>query len=397
MSQDGFVINSEKQFKTKSGEVREGLINVNRLLVHGDDFVITTIQDITERKHAETALQLSEEKFRTLADSIQDIFFAFDQDLRYTYWNKASEALTGIPSEKAIGRSLLEVFSDSPDTRIAEKIYREVLTTGISQTSLTEFTLQGVTSFFEVSIYPFAGGISVFTKDVTTQIRMQRELEQSHAQLQNLSRQLIETQENKRRTIGRELHDEIGQSLTGLRILLQMAQRPPLEEHQDKIEKARQVAGELIDRVSSISLDLRPPMLDDLGLLPALLWFMDRYTSRTGIHVDFLHTNLQDQRFASVIETAVYRLVQEALTNVARHANVSKAKVRVDAGSSSIAISIEDEGQGFDVQAAFDRNNRGGVSGICERVRLLDGELDIHSVPGQGTNISIHLPLKQKG
>jgi signal transduction histidine kinase len=157
------------------------------------------------------------------------------------------------------------------------------------------------------------------------------------------------------------------------------------------------VAGELIDRVSSISLDLRPPMLDDLGLLPALLWFMDRYTSRTGIHVDFLHTNLQDQRFASVVETAVYRLAQEALTNVARHANVSKAKVRVDAGSSSIAISIEDEGQGFDVQAAFDRNDRGGVSGIRERVRLLDGELDIHSVPGQGTNISIHLPLKQKG
>jgi PAS domain S-box-containing protein len=354
---------------------------------------MTTNLDITERKRAESTMRLSEEKFRTLADSIQDIFFAFDQNLRYTYWNKASEALTGIPSEQAIGKSLFEIFSKSPETLRAEKVYREVLNSGVSQTFLTEFTLHGTIAIYEVRAYPLAGGISVFTRDITAQKRMQRELEQSHAQLQALSRQLLEAQEQERRAIGRELHDEIGQTLTGLTILLEMAQRLPAAENYQKLAQAQQAAGELIDRVSALSLDLRPPMLDDLGILPTLVWFMDRYTSQTDVRVDFHHAGLQNRRFEPALETAVYRLVQEALTNVARHAKTNDVFVSINARETEIEIFIDDGGAGFEMLAKPDT---GGLSGMRERIRLLEGTLEIASTSGQGTHIFIRLPINQE-
>ena len=219
------------------------------------------------------------------------------------------------------------------------------------------------------------------------------ELKKSHAQLKALSRQLLEAQEQERRAIGIELHDEIGQTLTALRILIQVAQRPPLEAHIKQLEQSQRILGELIDRVSALSLDLRPPMLDDMGVLPALFWFIERYESRTGIAVDFQHGGLEGRRFVSTVETTVYRLVQEGLTNVARHAGVQKAGVRVESSQDGIDISITDMGAGFDVPFVMDKKDAGGLSGMRERARLLDGEIEIASAPGRGTRIGIRIPL----
>lgn len=218
------------------------------------------------------------------------------------------------------------------------------------------------------------------------------ELRKSHAQTQALSRQMIETQENERRAIGRELHDEIGQTLTGLTLLLEMAQRLPPEANRAKLKQAQAVAGELIDRVSALSLDLRPPMLDDLGLLPTLRWFVERYASQTSIRVDFHHRGLKNRRFAPAIETAVYRLVQESLTNVGRHAQVDMVSVRVVAGKGTLDIYVEDAGAGFDVHSVLERSDSSGLSGMRERVNLLEGTLAIDAAPGHGTRVTIRLP-----
>jgi signal transduction histidine kinase len=210
---------------------------------------------------------------------------------------------------------------------------------------------------------------------------------------QVLSQRLVTIQEEERRNLARELHDEIGQILTGLKLMLEMSLRLPPEKAQTNVQEAQKLVGELMSKVRQISLDLRPGMLDDLGLLPALLWYFERYTTQTQVQVNFTHSGLEGQRFAPEIETAAYRIVQEALTNTARYAGVNAVQVKVWADADILCAEIEDHGAGFNPQAALEANVSSGIAGMGERARLLGGGLTIESEPGTGTLITAHLPL----
>ncbi|MBN1811170.1 MAG: PAS domain S-box protein [Anaerolineae bacterium] len=212
--------------------------------------------------------------------------------------------------------------------------------------------------------------------------------------LQILSQRLVEVQESERRTIARELHDEIGQALTGLKLVLDMTARSPGEDIGESLREALALVDGLMAQVRDLSLDLRPTMLDDLGLLPALLWHCGRYTDQTGVHVDFRHTNLEGRRFGPKVETAAYRIVQEALTNVARHADVDQVTVRLWAEQDTLNVQIEDQGAGFDPERAMVAEESSGLVGMRERAVLLGGELTIESTPGAGTRLMAELPLE---
>lgn len=147
----------------------------------------------------------------------------------------------------------------------------------------------------------------------------------------------------------------------------------------------------LVERVRNLSLALRPSILDDIGLLETLLWHFQRYTAQTGVRVDFKHSGL-DRALSPHISVAIFRVVQEALTNVARHARVYRVRVSIKATQTSISISIEDKGVGFDLGAAVSGTSS-GISGMRERVRLLGGEFAMKSAPGAGTQLRITLPL----
>jgi signal transduction histidine kinase len=150
-----------------------------------------------------------------------------------------------------------------------------------------------------------------------------------------------------------------------------------------------------MDWVRNLSLDLRPPMLDDLGLLPTLLWHVKRYMTQSDVVVDFKHHGLEGRRFRTDIETAAFRIVQEALTNVARHARVQHAAVRLWATHDTLGVQIEDQGVGFDPQTAAVGCN--GLVGVRERVWLLRGALTIEAAPGAGTRITAEWPLADHG
>jgi len=160
-----------------------------------------------------------------------------------------------------------------------------------------------------------------------------------------------------------------------------------------RLVEAQRLAADLMARVSDLSLDLRPAMLDDLGLLPALLWHFERYTSQTRVAVDFKHSGLEGRRFGGDIETAVYRIVQEALTNVARHARVGQVTVRLWAGERILYVHIEDQGAGFNSQAVLSASGTSGLSGIRERASLVRGHATIEAVPGVGTRVIAEIPL----
>jgi signal transduction histidine kinase len=216
----------------------------------------------------------------------------------------------------------------------------------------------------------------------------------SRRRLRALSRRLVEAQEAERRRIARELHDEVGQVLTGLKLSLEMADRTAVEGRASRMAAAKTLLNGLIARLRALSLDLRPTMLDDLGLLPALLWQFEQYTAQTGIHVDFEHAGLE-RRFRPEVETAAYRIAQEALTNVARHAGVTEVRVRLWADAAKLSLRVEDRGAGFDVQAASSGYRSSGLSGMHERTALLHGRLTMISSPGAGTTVAVELPLRR--
>lgn len=207
---------------------------------------------------------------------------------------------------------------------------------------------------------------------------------------QRLGERLIDAQESERRALARELHDHVGQELTALKMVLSLALRDP-DAREQVLKDASEMVDDLVWRVRRLSLDLRPTVLDDLGLRPALDVYFERYTARTGILVRFEHGGLEP-RLPQRIETAAYRLVQEALTNVARYARVSHVTVRMVAGARLI-VQVEDQGAGFDVETALGSGTSSGLSGMRERAELVGGHLTIESQPGTGTVVTGWLPL----
>ncbi|HUJ68978.1 MAG TPA: GAF domain-containing sensor histidine kinase, partial [Syntrophorhabdales bacterium] len=224
--------------------------------------------------------------------------------------------------------------------------------------------------------------------------RLFEEVRQSHAEMRNLSLRLVKVQEEELRHVGRELHDEIGQLLTGLGLTLEMALQSRGIPITSELLKAKSLADTITALVRELSRKLRPSMLDDLGLFPTLPWLFERFSSHTNVQVVFEHMITNSKRFSHEVETAVYRIVQEALTNVARHARTTKATVRLWARESVLGVQIEDAGVGFDVQAVLTAGNGNGLHGIRERAMLLGGRFTVDARPEGGTRVTAEFPLR---
>jgi signal transduction histidine kinase len=222
--------------------------------------------------------------------------------------------------------------------------------------------------------------------------RAEREGRQAEERLRALSRRLLEVQEAERRHLARELHDEVGQQLTCLRLALQQIEARGPGPAGEAWREALGLLDTLLERVRALSGDLRPALLDQLGLLPALQSLLERFAKQSGLRVDFTHSGLE-RRFPGAIETVAYRIVQEGLTNIARHAGVAEASVHVRAGPDALVVRVQDRGAGFDAPSALASGSTSGLAGMQERVRLAGGGLTIDATPGRGTRLTAQLPL----
>ena len=199
-------------------------------------------------------------------------------------------------------------------------------------------------------------------------------------------------QEMERQHIARELHDEIGQVLTSSIMMLTLSRQLPPDQAQARVAEARSLLEELIGKVRSLALDLRPSVLDHFGLVAALASFFERFTAQTGVRTVFRDFITEERRFSSEVETAAYRIIQEALTNIARHAHTQEATVTLLAEDEFLRIEVEDRGAGFDCRDA--RASRSfGMTGMRERAHILGGRFIIHSSSGAGTRVVAELPL----
>lgn len=209
-----------------------------------------------------------------------------------------------------------------------------------------------------------------------------------------LAKSLVEIQEDERRHIAQELHDHLGQILTGLQFMLENAKNQTSGSQRSNLEEIQQSVSYIIGQVRELSLNLRPSMLDDIGLIQTLQWHFDRYSNQTGIHVNFKCDDFPE-RFPNEIEITAYRIVQEALTNVARYAQVKEVMVGLALQHKTLWVEVLDNGKGFDSSKGLDKPTS-GLGGMQERANLVGGYLTIRSFINQGTQILAALPLSGK-
>jgi signal transduction histidine kinase len=218
------------------------------------------------------------------------------------------------------------------------------------------------------------------------------ELKIAHQQQQYLSSRLLETQEAEKRNLGLELHDQMGQILNSVKMSLDLI--PALDDINGEMhrKRAQSLATGLIQQVRNVSLNLRPPMLDDMGLEPALAWLYRQVEENSGIEVQHQHENIQ-RRFPPAVETAVFRICQEALNNAIRHSGASQISIQVAADDDNISLRVKDNGKGYNPVESEKNATTTGIIGMQERARLLGGHFQIKSDPGHWTEVIASIPI----
>lgn len=227
--------------------------------------------------------------------------------------------------------------------------------------------------------------------------RLRREIERhkkAQQELRAVYSNLNACQENERLAITRELHDEIGQNLTALSIILTRAARSPSGNAGPALEQAKSLVAELSSQVHDLLANVRRPVMERMALLPGVLSHIDRYESLTGVKVDFGHRGLSAD-FAPEVASTAYHILQEALTNVARHAGVKRVRVRLSATKTKLTMLVQDNGVGFD-PVAMAKATSTGLSGMRERATAVGGKLKINSSPEAGTQVVLELPLSAR-
>ena len=383
---------------------------VNTPIRHADGSVSkqAMILDVTERKKADIALKESEERYRRLVASVTDYIYTVNvEDSRpvATEHGEGCVAVTGYtPEEYQADPDLwFSMVYDADLDSITEQV-RKIMDgekTGplehriVHRNGSIRWVRNIMAPLFDKhgQLISFDGLVS----DITEKKMLEEQLEKARTQeaknLKVFSSLLIEAQEEERRAIARELHDEIGQSLTGLKLSFENATYSLPSDQVDNMKAIEISLGEMLDVVRNMSLNLRPAMLDDFGLISTLNWHFERYKSQTGISVNFRQTGT-DRRFDQQKEITLYRITQEALTNVARHAGVESVLVELIIEQDMVTLRIRDEGRGFDT---WDIAHSGsGLSIMRERSILLNGTFALSSSPGKGTEIMVTIPLNDR-
>jgi PAS domain S-box-containing protein len=360
--------------------------------------IIGVALDITERMESEEALRQTNQTLESLIGASPLAIVALDRVDRVTTWNPGAQRIFGWTEREVLGNRLPFVPDEKREQYEAS---RRADLQGEAKAGAEVRALRKDGTQIDVSLWtaPVKDANDVVIRtigilaDNTDRKRAETLLHENAERLLALSRRLLEVQELERRHVARELHDEIGQYLTGLGFMLDLSDETISEKGRAKLQAAQEVVRELTAKARDLSLRLRPTMLDDLGLVPAILWHIDRFTEQTNVQVTFHHDGLDRRLSPREVETVAFRIVQEALTNVARHSGEKSAVVRLHLDGLRLRIQVQDRGLGFDYESTRGRASS-GLSGMRERAVLLSGWLWIDSKPGNGTCVTAELPVQ---
>ncbi|HET9913801.1 MAG TPA: PAS domain-containing protein [Anaerolineales bacterium] len=355
-------------------------------------------KDITARKQAMQELVRATELQNRFFDSI-DVHIAYmDRNFNFIRVNNAYAKADGRPREFFVGKSHFELYPNTEN----QEIFQRVVATGIPFSvyekpfEYPEHPERGVT-YWDWSVQPVMGldgaveGIVLSLLDVTERVRAQAQQKATEERLRTLSRRLVEIQENERLYISRELHDEVGQLLTLLRLDLVTLESQAYQPQAvlKKVADMEKTLNAISESLRNVALALRPASLDHLGLVPALRQHLESIGERYKLETGFESGEFQE-RLPANIETELYRIAQEALTNIVRHAQASRVDMTLTVRDKKLIVMIADDGTGFDPEKVPDTGHLGLFS-MRERAEMIGGQFLIESKPGKGTTVMVKI------
>jgi PAS domain S-box-containing protein len=407
-----FCLQSVRNKRSHEFEYRMVAADGKAIWVH--DFVTVVVEkdkaiklrgimvDVTERKKSEQTLRTSEEITRLIMNSSLDAIVCMNPEGKITIWSSQAEKIFGWKEKEVIGKYLSETVIPVQYRERHKQGLAKYLQTGegpalnrILEISALDNT--GREFPIELSIIPVKQNNSLFfcgfLRDITQRKKAEEELARSYAAIRELTDHIQKIREEERSNIAREIHDELGQQLTVLKMDISWLNKKigaDDEPSKQKIQNLTEVLDGTVKTVRRISSELRPSLLDDLGLIAAIEWHLREFEQHSGTKTEFdvpdHNLDLPDE-----IKTGLFRVLQETLTNVARHADASKVKVSLQRKNGNIVLCIEDNGQGFDEQSTINKRTL-GILGMQERTSMMGGSYEIKSVPGRGTTVIVSVP-----
>jgi PAS domain S-box-containing protein len=395
----------EYRIRKKSGEVI-WIQDRGQIICTPDgqlEYISGVFFDITERKQVEEALRESQDRFASFMRYLPGTAIMRDFEGRYLYANETWEQVRQCQRQAWMGKTIHEIWP----AEVADKLHeadQHVMRQGepvqivqeISQRDGVHNWLVNEFSIFNQDERPvLIGAVGI---DITRRRRAEEALWESERRLRFLTTQLLDAQERERKRISMELHDELGQSLAVLKLQIRAIDRALAADQQDVKQECQELLEYLdgvIDNVRRLSRDLSPAVLEDLGLQAALLYLIDGVAKHFAVHHDFAVEDL-DHLFPADAQIIIYRICQECLTNISKHAGASKVSIAVRRENGLVYITLEDNGAGFDLNQALSRRKSGrglGLAALNERARMLGGSLEIRSQPGAGTRVTCVIPI----
>lgn len=395
--------------KVRSRSGRRSVVQVTYIPIVVDDEVVGVFgvaRDKTERYRLEESRRL----LQACVAQVQDVIIITETDPldepgpRIIYVNAAIERMTGYQPQEVLGNTPRMFQGPETDKAGLERIRKALDAREPIKEVVVNYCKDGWPFWNEMEIVPIpatsTGERAYFAsvqRDITQSKQREAELRGSREELRRLSRAQEGMLEQERRRIARDLHDELGQTLTALKLNLGVALNDMQELSPQHVRRLEGLIGHVdgaVEKVREISSNLRPAMLDDLGFEAAAEWFLSEYAGRAGPDITWRSEPSGESRVRGEAATALFRILQECMTNISRHSNASSVTVEYSEGGSWAALEVRDDGVGFD--PVLVRKSGFGLVGIRERVAMLHGELTVESAIGRGVRIRVELPLESE-
>ena len=372
----------------------------------GERYFTVILRDVTERVRAGELLARSEARLRGILDSAMDAVITIDESQRIVLFNAAAEEVFGWPRAEALGAPLDELIPGAQRASHAAHVRRfgrghePSRRMGRGARVVTGLRRNGEEFPIEASISQVTEGgqqfYTVILRDVTERVRAEEALQRSRREIHDLARAASQAREQEKSRIARELHDELGQALTALKIdvgWLRESLAGAPEPVARKLASMQVLLDGTVASARRISADLRPLMLDDLGLTAAAEWLVENFRNRTGIACE-LALGASGLDLPDPHATTVFRVLQECLTNVAKHAEATQVEVSLAREDGHVTLTVSDNGRGFDTGAPRPGGSF-GLLGLRERALLIDGQVSLEAAPGRGTRVELRIPAPE--
>jgi len=391
----GKTVISERPMKLKGGDITHVEITAKLL---NDGRMLSFVRDISQRIKAQNELIYEKYLSDSIVNSLPGIFYLYNKEGKFLRWNKNFEKVTLYSADEISRMHPIALFDDDEKELLTKKI-ANVFVAGEDNVQANLFikSKEKIPYYFTGIAIEYHGetclmGVGI---DFSERVKGQERIKETSEQLRQLAIHLQSVREEERKRIGREIHDELGQQLTAIKMDVSWIDKKIPEESallKDKLKNIITLLDGSNQSIRRILSELRPGILDDYGLIEAIDWLNRQFTLNTGIPVNFVTTET-DLKLPEPVTTCIFRVYQEALTNITRYADAGKVTSSLTVADKKITVTINDDGNGFDTAAVKNKKSF-GILGMKERVMALNGKFNLISFPEQGTTITMQLPYK---